>query len=195
MTLFRRAFFAAVPLVLAPGAAFAHVGAEPHVHTAFASGFLHPLTGTDHLAAMVTVGLWAAVLGGRARIAVPAAFLGLLAVGAGLGIAGIALPAVETAIVASVILLGLATAFGLKVPTPVAALLVGTFALFHGAAHGAEMPAFAGPLAYGAGFLAATAALHGAGLLAARIVAGADPRLVRLAGAGVAALGLALAAG
>lgn len=173
---------------LAPTAALAHTGLVPHDHSALAAGFLHPFAGLDHLAAMVAVGLWAAVLGGRAMLAVPASFVALMVVGALLGADGIALPAVEAAIGLSVAALGLAAAARIRVPAAVAAALVGVFAVFHGHAHGAEMPA-GDVLAYGLGFVAATAALHGAGLL---IGTRLGTRVPAMAGEAAAAFGLLL---
>lgn len=180
-------------LAMAPAAAFAHPGTTPHDHAGFLAGVLHPLTGADHLAAMVAVGLWAAALGGRAIWAVPASFVGLLAIGAVLGVIGVTLPAVEPMIAVSVIALGLAVAFRLRVAAPAAAALVGVFAVFHGHAHGAEMPELASPLLYGLGFVLATAALHGAGIALGlglgRTGAGWLPRV---AGHGIAAFGVLL---
>jgi urease accessory protein len=151
-------------LALAPSVAFAHSGMAPHDHAGLLGGLLHPLTGADHLAAMVAVGLWAAALGGRAIWAVPASFVGLLMAGAILGVAGVGLPAVEPMIAVSVVALGLAAAFSLRIPAAAAAALVGVFALFHGQAHGAEIPALGSPLLYGLGFALATIGLHGVGI-------------------------------
>lgn len=184
----------ATGLALVPAAAAAHPGGA-HGQDGVVSGFLHPLTGADHLAAMVAVGLWAALLGGRATIAVPAAFVALLAAGAAAGAAGLPVPAVEPMIAASVIAIGLATALAFRVPTALAAAVVAVFALFHGAAHGAEMPAAALPLAWAAGLLAATVLLFVAGLVGGVLLAGRDGRLLRTAGAGLAAVGVLLAAG
>nr|WP_294527054.1 HupE/UreJ family protein [uncultured Rhodopila sp.] len=191
----RHAFrFAALSaFAMAPAAAFAHPGTAPHDHAGFLAGVLHPLTGADHLAAMVAVGLWAAALGGRAIWAVPASFVGLLAIGAVSGVSGIALPAVEPMIAVSVIALGLAVAFRLRVAAPAAAALVGVFAVFHGHAHGAEMPALASPLLYGLGFVLATAALHGAGIaLGLGLGRTGAAWLPRIAGHGIAAFGALL---
>jgi urease accessory protein len=184
---FRLAAFAA--LALAPAAALAHTGALPHDHGGFATGLLHPLSGADHLAAMVGVGLWAAVIGGRALWAVPASFVALLVAGALIGAAGWALPAVEPMIGLSVAALGLAAAMRITVPAGAAAALVGLFAVFHGHAHGAEMPAAADGLAYGLGFVAATAVLHGLGLVVGTRL---GARVPRIAGEAVAAFGLLL---
>lgn len=147
---------------LAPTLAFAHTGVGA-TH-GFEHGFLHPLTGLDHLLAMVAVGLLAARLGGRALWAVPASFLALMLVGGGLGMAGLDLPYVEIAIALSVVVLGGAVALGAPLPLAAAMTLAGAFALFHGHAHGSEMPESTSGFAYAAGFLAATALLHLAGI-------------------------------
>lgn len=169
--------------------AFAHTGTGFHLH-GFEDGMMHPLGGADHLLAMVAVGLWAASLGGRALWALPAAFLTAMALGGALGGFGVVLPALEMLIAASVLALGAVLAFGLSVPVTLGAALCGAFALAHGMAHGAEMPANAAGLAYGLGFLLATAGLHGAGLVAGRF----GPLALRIAGAAVALAGLALLA-
>ena len=148
-----------------PVLAHAHPGHEGHELTwDFATGAAHPLSGWDHLAAMVAVGLWAAQLGGRNRWLVPAAFVGVMILGAALGTAGLSVPAVEHGIAASLLALGLFIAATVRVPTLAAMAAVGAFAFFHGAAHGAEMPASAGGLGYGIGFVAATILLHVTGL-------------------------------
>lgn len=171
----------ALALVLSPAAALAHDG-----HAAgFLGGILHPLTGADHLLAMLAVGLWAGALGGRAVLALPAAFVGALASGAALGTAGLALPMVEPGILASVIILGALAALALRLPLSVAVAGVACFGLLHGMAHGAEM---AGPFApFAAGFIATSLVLHAAGLGLGRWSGAA-----RLLGAGTALAGLAL---
>jgi urease accessory protein len=152
----------AILLTLAPTAAFAHTGAG-YVH-GFADGFAHPLGGLDHILAMVTVGVLAWQLGGRAVWFVPGSFLALMAIGGALGIAG-AMPAwVEVGIAASVLAFGMMVAFGLKAPLAVAVGIVGLFAGFHGYAHGAAMPAAASAGAYAAGFIVATTLLLAAGI-------------------------------
>jgi len=178
--------------------ALAHPGHETggFMTGGLAHGFLHPLGGLDHVLAMVAVGLIAARIGGRAILLVPAAFLGMMALGGAAGAMGWVLPHVETAIALSVLVLGLVLALGVVPPVAGAMALVGAFAVFHGFAHGAEMPGAASGLAYGLGFLAATALLHAAGLglgLAARRVQ-TRPAL-RVAGAALAAAGLGLLAG
>jgi urease accessory protein len=186
---------AALPLgllvLLTADAALAHTGHG--VSATLASGFVHPLTGLDHLLAMVAVGLWAAQIGGRALYALPAAFLSLMLIGGLVGMSGAALPAVETMIVGSVLVLGGAIALGRPLPWSLASAMVGGFALFHGFAHGAEMPGAATAASYGVGFLLATAALHGVGIgigLAFERLA-ARP-LLRFAGAAVLVCGLGL---
>ena len=184
------AALALVALGAAPAAA------HPGPGDGFAAGFAHPLGGFDHLLVMVAVGLWAAQLGGRALWAVPAAFVAVMAAGGALGTAGVALPGVEAWIAASAVVLGLAVAFAIKAPVAAGAALVGLFALFHGHAHGSELPAGASGLAFGLGFALATAALHGAGLAAglySRDVAGRW--VARAGGAATAAAGLLLIVG
>ncbi len=194
MTLARRAAIGA-GFTLLPSAALAHTGVGAHDHAGLAAGFLHPVTGVDHVAAMVAVGLWAAALGGRAMLAVPAAFVGVLALGAAAGVAGLPLPGVEPMIAASVVVLGLLTAFAVRVPTAAAAALVGLFAVFHGFAHGAEMPDMASPALYGLGFVTATALLHAAGLGLGVLLPRVSGLAARVAGGAVAAVGLMLIAG
>jgi urease accessory protein len=131
-------------------------------------GFLHPLLGLDHLLAMVTVGLLSAQLGGRAIWTVPLTFVSVMALGGLLGLIGIDLPLVEFGIAASVIVLGLALLLKAKLPELVAMIFVGIFAVFHGYAHGAELPEVSSPiiaLAYVVGFLVSTAGLHVIGAL------------------------------
>jgi urease accessory protein len=177
--------------VLAHGGAAAHDLAD--AGHGLAAGFVHPFSGADHVLAMAAVGLWAGLAGGRAILAWPLAFLAVMALGAALGLAGFSLPAVEATIALSVIVLGLAVA--LKAPLPVAAgaAVCGAFALFHGMAHGAELPA-AAALTYGIGFMLATALLHAAGIGAALALA-RPAWLPRAAGAAVAVTGLTLLLG
>lgn len=183
---------AAAPLVAA-SAASAHTGHE----TGFSlvDGALHPLGGLDHLAAMISVGLWASLAGGRRVWVWPLAFVLMMLVGGFIGHAGIALPAVEPAIALSVIVLGLAVAVGFQAPTAVGAVLIGAFALFHGHAHGAEAPA-AGWYGYATGFALSTALLHAVGIAIGFGIAGlASRRPAQIIGAATAALGLVLMAG
>ena len=186
----RLAVLAALPVLLAHGHAWAHPGLG--VPAGFASGFLHPMSGLDHVVAMVAVGLWAATLGGAAMWVLPLAFPLVMAAGAALGMAGVPVPSPEVMIALSAVVLGLLVALAVRVPVAAAAAVVALFALFHGYAHGQELPENASALAYAAGFVAATALLHatgiGAGLLT-RFPAGRA--VVRLAGLAVAALGIA----
>ncbi|MFO1088339.1 MAG: HupE/UreJ family protein [Hyphomicrobiales bacterium] len=193
MTL-KRIGLATLALAWMTGLAEAHTGIGA-VHGASA-GFLHPLSGLDHTLAMVGVGLLAARIGGRALWALPAAFLGLMAVGGALGVFGVVLPFVETMIALSLIALAAALVLGARLGTVAGAALVGAFALFHGHAHGTEMPVDASGIAYALGFLAATAGLHGAGLALGLGGASAQrPALARAAAAVMAVAGVALLAG
>lgn len=174
-----------------PAIANAHTGAGP-TH-GFFHGFEHPIFGLDHLLAMLAIGLWAAQIGGRALWAVPLTFVATMAVGGALGMAGISLPFIEPAITLSVLLLGLMIAFAVRLPLAAATPLVAIFAIFHGHAHGAEMPADVSGLAYAAGFLAATAALHAAGIgLGIAIQQTTRAAITRAAGAAIAVAGLAM---
>lgn len=192
-----RTALAAAALTALPTLAFAHTGVGA-TH-GFAHGFAHPLSGLDHMLAMVTVGMFAWQLGGRAIWAVPATFVALMAVGGALGVAGVSVPFVELAIALSVVVLGAMVAFGLKAPLAVAMGLAGFFALFHGHAHGTEMPLDASGLSYGLGFMLATGLLHGAGLglgmAIGRFGEAHGGKVVRGAGAAVAVAGLALVGG
>ncbi len=179
-------------LTLIPAAAFAHTGAgEAH---GFVWGFAHPLGGLDHILAMVTVGIFAWQLGGRALWHVPATFVLVMAAGAALGMARLPLPFVEFGIAASVIVLGSIVAFARGAPIAVAVGIIGLFAIFHGHAHGTEVALNAAAGAYAAGFLLATALLHLAGIaLGCAIGRLADGRAAyQLGGALVALAGLAI---
>lgn len=176
---------------LAALAVHAHTGAGvAHSHD-FLSGFMHPLTGLDHLAAMVAVGVWSALALRRAWAA-PLAFAALLLVGAIAGLQGLALPAVEPMIAASLLALGLLIARRQNMPLAAAAALTGAFAAFHGLAHGTELAGAPEAAPVLAGMLCATLLLHAAGLLLGRAIRQWDARWSQAAGAGVALLGLAL---
>ncbi|MBG1232262.1 HupE/UreJ family protein [Aestuariivirga litoralis] len=175
------------------GAAEAHVGVGSTM--GFTHGFMHPLSGLDHLLAMVAVGLFAARLGGKALYLVPAAFVAMMGVGGVLGINGVTVPFVEFGIAASVIVLGAAVALDFSLPTAAAMALVGFFAVFHGHAHGAEMPLAASGVTYGIGFIAATALLHVAGIALGLGIAGQKPAVLKIAGGAMAAAGLGMMAG
>ena len=181
---------------LLPTAALAHTGVGATV--GFAHGFWHPIGGLDHVLAMVAVGAFAVRLGGRALWLVPTAFVAMMAAGGIAGMEGIQLPIVETGIALSVVVLGLAVAFQWKPPVVAASALVGLFAIFHGHAHGSEMPVDASSLGYAVGFMLATAALHvaGIGLGVAVGSIGARSRLALQASGGAMALaGVALLGG
>jgi len=153
-------------LVMSLGALAAPAWAHDETGLAggFISGLKHPVLGFDHLLAMVAVGLWGAVLGRPLIAALPAIFPAFMVVGGLLGIAGAPMAPVEIGIALSVLLLGAAIAARFVAPVWLACLLVGVFGLFHGYAHGQELPVAADPTAYGLGFVLATGALHGAGI-------------------------------
>jgi urease accessory protein len=193
----RNALQLAAALVLIPTVAFAHPGhdgAPDLLH-----GFLHPLGGLDHILAMVAVGLFAVQLGGRALWLVPAAFVGTMAAAGLAGMTGIEIPYVETGIALSVLVLGAAIALRLTMPVAVAMGLVAFFAIFHGYAHGAEMPETASGFAYGAGFVAATALLHafgiGLGLAIGRFADTVARRITVVGGTAAVLVGAALLVG
>ncbi len=186
-----RSIIPAAAALLVAGPAFAHTGIGDTA--GLAAGFMHPILGADHVLAMVTVGLFAAALGGRALWAVPTAFVVMMVAGGLMGILGVAVPFVEAGIAASIVVVGAAIALGWRWPVPAAMALVGAFAIFHGHAHGTEMDAGHGAVLYSLGFATATALLHAAGLGLGLSVF-ARPALIRIAGALVAAAGLILAA-
>ncbi|MFP5345051.1 MAG: HupE/UreJ family protein, partial [Gammaproteobacteria bacterium] len=178
-------------LIFAPGA-FAHTsGAQG---AGFYQGFIHPLLGLDHLLAMLAVGIWAAQTG--ARWLIPAAFLAMLALGGGMAMLGWPLPQVELGIAGSVVVFGLFIAGAAKMPPWLSMSVVGLFALFHGHAHGAEMPQAAAPWLYASGLLLTSAMLHGLGMLIGFAHHYSWPaRLLRLGGVSLAAAGVWLLAG
>ena len=173
-------------LCLFAGTASAHTGS--HTVTGFVSGLTHPLLGLDHLLAMVAIGLWAAQQGGRALWAVPAAFVSAMGLGGELAWAGLSLPYVETGIAASVLVLGLLIATQRQWAVTVGMVIAAGFALFHGYAHGLEMPQTTSPALYALGFVLATLGLHGLGMAGSLI----GRRAVQVTGAGIAVTGLAL---
>ena len=128
------------------------------------AGLTHPFVGLDHLLAMIAVGIWAGQLGGRAVWLIPLTFVSVMVAAAALASFGLLLPLIEPAIACSVLVLGLLIAGSVRLPTSVGALLVSLFAVFHGYAHGLELPQAASPILYGAGFVLATALLHGLGI-------------------------------
>lgn len=177
-------------LLLLPATAEAHAGHALAAHPLL-SGILHPLTGTDHLAAMVMVGLWGGMLAGRARWTAPLAFVAAMVAGFGYANLGGPAGAAEAGIVLSIVVLGAALALQLRAPLAVACALTGAFGFAHGMAHGIEAPA-EGTAGFAAGFVTATALLHVLGVEAARRVPLGWLRVLGTAGAG---LGLALALG
>ena len=161
--------------------------ASPPSAGALLAGVKHPLTGLDHLVAMIAVGLWAGQMGGKARWTVPCAFVALMLVGGALGFVGVPLPFVESGIVASVLVLGLLVAAAVHCRPLASVALVGVFAVFHGHAHATEVAAGISGLDFIAGFAVTTATLHGVGLLLAVALERLDrPAVLRLAGALVA---------
>ncbi len=173
--------------------AFAHL--DPAEHGSLAAGFSHPLFGLDHILAMVAVGLWAAMQGGRALWLVPAAFVGTMALGFIAALAGMPLPFVEPVILASVIFIGIAVALALPVPTSAVAAMVGFFAFFHGHAHGGELGGTSA-WEFAIGFVIATAALHATGIGAGLVLSRFSGKvLTRIAGAATALGGVYLAIG
>lgn len=170
-----------------PSAALAHPGHDG----GFLAGLLHPFFGLDHLLAAIAVGAWGARIGGRATWALPAAFVVSMAIGGACGHAGLRFPASEIVIALSVLLLGAALAANAHVAAAKGAGVVAVFALFHGGAHGAEVPAQSGLLLYALGLCAATLALHLGGLGAA-LALRARPWILRMAAGPVALAGMAM---
>ena len=195
MTHYPRHVVAATFLLLALGGApaCAHTGS---MTGGFVGGFAHPLFGPDHVVAMVAVGLWGAFLGAPAIWVLPIVFPLVMAVGGVIGILGVPLPGVETGIALSAIVLGMMVALAAKPPLAIAAVLVGAFAIFHGYAHGAELPPGTDAVAYSVGFVVATGLLHLTGIafgLLARWPAGRIT--VRAAGGAIALAGIAFLSG
>ena len=181
-----RLMFLFAALLLAAQTAYAYEASG--VAGGFASGFMHPILGWDHVAAMVAVGLWGAVLGPPAIWILPVVFPLVMAFGGALGVAGIPLPGVEIGIAISALVLGSMVLFAARPPLWLAAVVVGAFAIFHGHAHGTELPHAVSPLAYSLGFVLSTGMLHMCGIafgLLARWKAGV---LIVRAGGGVIAL-------
>jgi urease accessory protein len=184
---FKLAFFSIAVAALAPPA-FAHE--QGGVAGGLASGLLHPLTGIDHMIAMVAVGIWGAQLGSPALWLLPVTFPLVMAFGGVAGVLRVPLPMPEVAIALSALVLGAAVAARVRVPFAAAAVVVGVFAIFHGHAHGVELPGATNPLAYGAGFVIATGGLHLCGIAIGTLSHWpAGERLIRGLGAAIAALG------
>ena len=154
-------YFAITGMLFTPSA-FAHTfGAYD---AGLAAGLAHPFIGLDHLLAMIAVGIWAGQLGGKSVWLVPLTFVSVMSAAAALGSFGIMLPMVEPAIACSVLVLGLLIAGSIRLPAIASVGLVGVFAVFHGYAHGLELPQAASPILYGIGFVLATSLLHGLGI-------------------------------
>ncbi|TPK65655.1 HupE/UreJ family protein [Mesorhizobium sp. B2-4-15] len=189
----KRLCLSAILLMAAVMPADAHVGVG--TTSSFTAGFMHPLSGLDHMTAMIAVGLWAALKGGRAIWAWPLAFVGVMLGGAALGMAHVPVPFVEPGILASVVALGLLLALAVDLPVSAGVAIIGLFAVFHGHAHGTEVPENAGGLEYMAGFAIATVLLHAIGIAAGLSLGQRLPGLARVAGAACAAIGAGLAFG
>ena len=169
--------------------ALAHTGTDTVF--GFKTGFLHPISGPDHLVAMVAVGLWGAQLGAPAIWILPITFPLVMAMGGVLGVIGIPIPYVETVIALSAVALGLVVALRLRPPLWAAAALVAVFAIFHGYAHGRELPGAADPVGYGVGFVVATGLLHLAGILIGTVThRPLGAQAVQACGAAIACAGL-----
>ncbi|MSR08110.1 MAG: HupE/UreJ family protein [Gammaproteobacteria bacterium] len=179
-----------LPVLLAPVTAFAHEGSSLP-YGSFIAGLAHPVLGTDHFLAMVSVGILSAQIGGRAIWTVPTTFVSVMAIGGLLGWLNVGLTSIELGISFSVLILGIAIAADRKLPVLVAMGAVGIFAIFHGYAHGAEMPTVANALTYGLGFMTGTAFLHVAGLVVGDISQhyARGKILLRIAGAAIAGVG------
>ena len=177
------------------------VAGEASAHTGegiggFASGFTHPIVGLDHVVAMVAVGIWGGFLGAPAIWLLPVVFPLVMAAGGALGVAGVPLPGVEIGIAASGVVLGLLVAFAARLPLWIAAVIVGAFAIFHGYAHGAELPAAADPVVYSIGFVLGTGCLHLIGIAIGSVVRWPAGRVaVRIVGAAIALVGGAFLTG
>lgn len=182
-----------VALVAAiPALASAHPG---HEHaSSFMTGFMHPMVGLDHLLAMLAIGLWGASLGGRALWAVPVAFVATMLFGGGLVIAGVQIPFIEQGIALSVILIGALLVSAVRFPVVASVSIAGLFAVFHGAAHGVEIPLHTNAMEYGLGFAAATLALHIVGLgFGTTMIRFQTPIVTRVTGSLIALAGVFLA--
>jgi urease accessory protein len=184
----RRCLSFAIGGLVLPQAAFAHE--QVGVGGGLVSGFLHPLTGIDHLIAMVAVGIWGAQLGAPAIWVLPITFPLVMAIGGVVGILHVPLPMPEVMIALSALILGAAVAVRMRLPFAAAAAIVAVFAIFHGYAHGAELPKSANPLAYGVGFVVATGLLHLCGITIGTLTRWpAGERLIQGLGVVVALLG------
>ena len=190
-----KAITALIITTAASGSALAHTGVDAHQHMGFMSGFLHPFTGLDHMAVMLAIGLWSALIAkqfGREMLWGPLGFANVLLVGAALGMEGLNIPAVEPMIAVSLMAAGLLVLTRLPLRGVGAALLAGAFALSHGLAHGYELAENAQAFQSLAGMVTATLLLHTIGLALGWSLRGAHVWVPRLAGGAVAAFGSAL---
>ncbi|MEY3037666.1 MAG: hypothetical protein RL143_233 [Pseudomonadota bacterium] len=183
-------FLITIPLLLVASYATAHTGEG--INNGFQSGFWHPIMGWDHVVAMVAVGLWGAFLGAPAIWLLPVVFPLVMAFGGAMGMMGIPLPAVEVGIALSGIVLGLLVLFAVKAPLWIASVIVGVFAIFHGHAHGTELPNAFSPYGYAAGFVIATGLMHIIGIGIGFLTRSSfGTYVVRATGALIAAVGAA----
>ena len=176
----------ALALLLVTTTASAHTG---HGASGFGTGLAHPFSGMDHLLAMIAVGLWAGQLGSQRIWQLPVTFMVMLAGGAFIGMVVPSLTLIESGIAASVLILGLLITSPTRLALPISFTLTAAFGLFHGYAHGSEMPSAAAPLAYAAGFLLATAALHLSGIAAGSVLREHYTRWVQTLGFAIATCG------
>lgn len=194
MTSARNSLLLALVPTFVAGAAFAHT--ETGALGGFVSGVTHPAFGIDHLVAMVAVGLWGAFLGAPALWILPVVFPLVMAFGGVLGISGVPLPGVEIWIALSAIILGLCVMLAWRPQIWIAAVIIAAFAIFHGHAHGAELPEAASPLIYAIGFVLATGMLHLCGIaLGALTKSTAGSYAVRAGGGVISLVGLAFLTG
>ena len=189
-TVQRGALFLATVLLL-PSLVHAHVGVGET--NGFTHGVAHPLSGLDHICAMIAVGLWSAQMGGRAIWAVPVTFVTVMVFGGFLGMMHVNVPFIETGIIVSVLAFGVFIAVAVCLPLIVSVIVVGFFAICHGHAHGAEMPGTASGIEYAVGFVLATALLHGIGIaLGIGMQKISKPIVLRFAGAAITFCGVYL---
>lgn len=181
-----RTLLLSLALAVTATAAAAHTGEG--ITGGFLSGLTHPIYGWDHVVAMVAVGLWGAFLGKPALYVLPVVFPLVMAIGAAMGIAGIPVPQVEAGIALSGVVLGLLVLAAVRLPMAIAAVIVGVFAIFHGYAHGTELPGAANPFAYAIGFVIATGALHLIGIAFGYLTVLPKGKYIVQAGGGVIAL-------
>jgi urease accessory protein len=185
--------FVLLSLLLTATPASAHVGVESIA--GFPAGFGHPLSGLDHVTAMIAVGLWAALKERRAQWMWPAAFVSTMLVGGALGMAHVPIPLVEPGVLASVVVFGLLVAIAADLPVSAGVAIISVFAILHGHAHGTEVAGMVSGIEYMAGLAVATALLHAVGIAAAALLGVRHRNLVRIGGAACVAIGVGLIAG